>query len=297
MMDVDDLDMVGKRSAVYESCPIEIYSASSTSMLDYPYRLQHVNESSPNVSGKSDSFILDSDIGDDDVENIDLLDRAEYLNADYLIPKDYIGDPYETTWSVVEFMRLYNDHEWDGNIFLPIQSNDELTHVDHYRQLDSILDEYDYETPTDLCVGGIKDASTKEQFTALSTVRQELGSEAWIHALGMGCSLEWMKIVRRCPNVIDSLDMSSATKNALSGKVVDKQLNIMKFDTPRGVKSTTLTSHLATYNLLMMNYMMSENPRDSEIDETIEDTELEQLVTEYESQTFDYGVTQPTTAD
>lgn len=263
---------------VVDEAFVDIYLAYYQVKLDYPLRLETVGDSSPTVSDKSKSYILDCEISNDEVTNEDVLDRAAYLGADRVVPKDTLGDVDATLESFEEFLVRYDDHEYEGDFVVPLQADETATHSQCHGSAVDLLNQYGYDTDRTYGIGGIKDDDPIEQLQACMETRSTLGEDIQLHAFGMGCSEKIAKAVREWPELLDSLDMSTPASVAKWGKVIDSELTQRKMEMPRGRLSTTWGAALAEFNLITMNYIMSPLPRDSDIDHEIVDPELQQLL-------------------
>lgn len=177
------------------------YAADHTAMMPYPFRLGRAgkdgsdgpqHESSPTIAKRSEHYILDSAIGDEDVGNQDVLDRAEYLDfaPDILVAADKIHDPEVTTERVLDMFRLIEEHpDYDPELIIPLQFDDSTTHVEHYERLADRVAEAGFSIEDHIIgVGGIKDSPVPVQVEACIEVREHVGLDAQIHAFGLGCS-------------------------------------------------------------------------------------------------------------
>lgn len=80
----------GRRLHYVSMCPIKIFAVADMDAYWYPYKLQHIGTSRPGTREECLEYMIDSDIGDEDATNEDVLDRAHELNATYVVPKDYL---------------------------------------------------------------------------------------------------------------------------------------------------------------------------------------------------------------
>lgn len=267
---------------------VDVYAADNTAMLTYPYRLGRPDpdESSPTVANNSESFILDSGIGDDTHTNETVLERAEYLDADMVVPKDVFGDPEATTPQVLEMLNLVEELDgYDPTVMIPVQHTDGVTHADHYRVIEDVLSEQGYDIRDyPVALGGLNKSGIVEQVDAVTSVREVAGDEQHIHGLGFGASRNWVVIIQQNPDLLDSLDISTYVQSVTNGTIHDIEFNRLDFPSPRGKASTSLSATLRDHQLHMLNYLMSPLVRDtdrpqklnSEPPETI--AELERLL-------------------
>lgn len=244
----------GERLHYVSTCPVKIFSASNMDRYWYPFRLQHVGYASERIREECMEYILDSDIGDEDVTNEEVLDRAHELNATYVVPKDYLHDRERTTESVHEFMALYEDHPCAARPLIPLQpttrkeGGEVVPNTDHVEHLPELPEVGAY------MVGGVKDAPPGKQLKAVRKVREER-PHAYLHGLGMGASPEIVQAVREEPRLMDSLDMKTAEECAKNGKTFGESLTQVPNLSPRGDDSSTHRGLDASNMLLKLNYV------------------------------------------
>lgn len=202
-----------RRQAAFRS-PVDVYSVTIGSGIslryNWPTKLIRVDMVPKSTHGKirksCDTLIVDSGIGNPDVTNRDVLDVADRVDADYVVPKDYLNLPdndlsnrdaqAKTTESVWEFVDLYEDHDFDGEYFVTLQPP-------HDRHVDDLPDHTHY------TIGGIKTAKPDEQIAAIRSTRNAVGPDAYIHALGMGASRRIIDTLREEPTLCDSVDTAT----------------------------------------------------------------------------------------
>lgn len=97
------------RKKIIDESPVQLFAATNTAMLEYPYILGRPNEKSPSLSEQADTYIMDSGIGDDSYTNSEVIEAAESVDADVVIPKDIIGDTAQTTENVVDMVQRVDD--------------------------------------------------------------------------------------------------------------------------------------------------------------------------------------------
>lgn len=250
---------------IVDGAYVDVYVATPVAMMEYPLCLEDINESSPTTAEQADRYILDSGLSDDSVDAEDILDRAEYLEADWVVPADAIGDPETTTVEILDMLDLVADRSYDPTVLLPLQADDEseATHSDHYDRLsETLADRGEDIADYPLAVGGILDRTPVEQLEAVVAVREHVGLEPYIHAFGMGCARDWVVAVQRCPWLLDGLDMSTAMQAVINGRVIDMDCTQHDHNRPRGTNSTVLTVLLSEYILYMLNYVLGPHIRE-----------------------------------
>ncbi len=158
---------------VVDECFIDIYVATYMVKMNYPLRLEAVNDSSPTVAEKAESYMLDWGISDNaDAGNEDVLDRGEYLGADIVVPRDEVDDVDGTLEQFEEFLLLYDEHEYDGDFLIPTQSEGETTHAQCLGLVEDLCQDYGYSTDRTVAIGGIKDTGIIEKAEACNACEQ-----------------------------------------------------------------------------------------------------------------------------
>jgi hypothetical protein len=96
-----------------------IFSATSNFSYHWPTLL-----STPKWAGKVSArdrceyFLLDSAINDIETQNADIIATGIELNADAIVPKDYLRDWRSTVTSIHEFFDL---ESWEKDVLIPLQ--------------------------------------------------------------------------------------------------------------------------------------------------------------------------------
>jgi len=195
---------------------MEVYVASNMPT-DYPRKLQKPSTINDRVRDTAESFIMDSGIGDD-VSNAEVLNLAAEYDADYVVPKDILHDFEATTENVEAFLSLYNVHDCDAQPLIPVQCDPTTNrwHVDHLLDLPS-ADHY--------VLGGmaVDEVGTDAQVQSIQAFRKAVGSDVYVHGLGVGGGYEF---VRRVAGTgwLDSVDCATPEMAGQFGCVMDQQL-------------------------------------------------------------------------
>lgn len=238
-----------------------VFSAKYWERYLYPYALQHVREVDQGVRDTCYEYILDSGKNDEDVTNRDVIEKAIDINADYVMPKDYVGDQRRTRRSMREFFRLYAEEypECRATPFVILQP----PYIVEYVENRDFYDEFGH-----FALGGLQLFDPEQQVEELLKFRKMVGPNAYVHALGIGTGLTIINTLRENPRVIDSLDMSTAEMLIKHNQLPDKHWRRTDFHIPKGIDSTTVRSRFAAAILYMMNYMLG-----TRIDDDVVDTE------------------------
>ena len=238
--------------SVVRNCPIKVFSASGggqSSRYFYPFKLESVTNSSESVRETCLDYVIDSGISDPSITNKEVLETAIERNATYVIPKDYLHDQKRTTESVREFLELYEDSECSAKPLIPLQP----PHDEHYKELSGF---------SHYALGGIKNEPPAEQIAAIERFREVAGSNVYVHALGMGGSLAFIRAVRSNPRLIDSVDLTTHEMATVNNKLPDKTWEQRRFRLPQGENSTAVRAGFAKAVLMNLNYMLSNECND-----------------------------------
>lgn len=204
---------------------VDVYIASNIET-EYPRKLQKPSTINQRVRDSSDTFIMDSGIGDE-VSNQEVLDLALEYNADFVIAKDYLHDHEQTTESIYDFLTLYADHACESTPMIPLQPPFD----EHYRSLDVEADHY--------VLGGMAfdDVGPVQQLTWIRDFNSVVGDE-YVHALGVGGGIEFVTKVAG-EGLVDSIDCSTPEQAAMFGSILDERLRqkqVRAFDSGEGAK-------------------------------------------------------------
>jgi len=193
-----------KLNELIHSTPVRVFGASYKPT-PYPYILQHVNECYNVASRRSHSYILDSHIGDEEITNEEVLAKAVSMQEaeappTYVVPKDYLWQQDRTTYSVVDFLelweRLYEAGDLISQPLIPLQPTADTsgdsptvypTHGDHYEDMIEAVEPWVDEYGLDYWViGGVAKAGPERQVEALKAAREAIPESIDLHGLGMG---------------------------------------------------------------------------------------------------------------
>lgn len=182
-----------------DAAPIELYlSGMDGARLYWPWRMLPPKSASQNYRDACERFIVDSDPQDDTVTTRDVLDTAHRLGAEVASLADVYHDKNATVDSLLKGLEVYDDHEYSGELLLPLQA----PYVECWRDLGS-------PTRHMIGIGGLKDARSRERITATRELRREAGDSVWIHGFGWGPTSELASTIRSNPGLLDSVDYST----------------------------------------------------------------------------------------
>ena len=184
---------------------VEVYlSANDGARIYWPWRMQPPKEARKAYRDACERYIIDSDPLDDAVTAQDVLDCADKVNAEVASLQDVYQDKSATVDSLLRGLEIADDHDFDGDLLLPLQQPYNECYVE--------LGE-----PAHLIgLGGLKDGTPFERIDAARSFRREFGTEPWLHGFGWGVSGELSKAIRQEPTLLNSVDYSTPVQNAIN---------------------------------------------------------------------------------
>lgn len=225
---------------------VRVYVASDIPT-SYPYKLQKPSTVRYAVRDTAESFIFDSGIGNDDLDNKEVLDMAEGYDADYVIAKDYLHEPRRTTESVAEFIDYYEKSRCTATPMCPVQPD----YVQHYEDLKnhsikgtSITEWFDH-----YVLGGMStdEVSTEDQIKWINKFDSVVEDSAYVHALGVGTSMKFIQSFAGT-GVLDSVDCSTPEMAGAFGCVFDQRLRREEVRVMSGEGASKRNHALAEFN-------------------------------------------------
>lgn len=261
------------RKKIIDESPVQLFAATNTAMLQYPYALGRPNEKSPTLAKQAETYVMDSGIGDTAYDNEDVIEAAESVDADVVIPKDVLHNTSETTDAVVDMAARIS--ELDIDMWVPTQSDSRLTRVQHYDELSDALADIGVDiTDHRVAVGGIRDSSIEQQICECLDMDSHTSEEQELHAFGCGFHKEWVAAIQNDRTFVDSMDTSSVNAYVNNGMTVDSTMEPHNHTLPRGTNSTVMGCMERERILYMFNHLVSDNVRQTD------------TVTEFESDTL-----------
>lgn len=251
------------REKIVDESPVQLFSATNTAMLEYPYALGRPDEKSPTLSKQADTYVMDSGIGDRAFDNEDVLEAAKSVNADVVIPKDALHDTKETSEAVVDMAHMVEDE--DMEMWVPTQSDDRLSRTGHYEEMSDLLSDEGFAIEDyKVAIGGIRDESVEDQILECKAMHDHVPEVQELHAFGCGFHREWVPAIRSCPDMVDSMDTSSVGMYVNNGDSMDSTMIPIPHELPRGTNSTVISVMMRERILYMFNHLVSENVRESD---------------------------------
>lgn len=251
------------KSEIIDSAPVEVFMATNTAMLEYPYLLGNPDESSPTLASMADKYIMDSGIGDDSYSSREVFERAEEVGASHVVAPDVMHDTKATTEATVEMARMVADS--DMELLISTQKDDRLSRYEHYCELKDALTDIGIDiTERMVAIGGIRDIEMEDQIMEAVELRSSVGDDIHLHAFGCGMQHDWVVAIRKRPDLIDSLDTSSVGKYVTNGKAFDSTMEIREHKLPRGKNSTCISVMLREQIVYMFNYLIGPHVRETD---------------------------------
>lgn len=221
---------------------------SENTRVDYPYRLVPAPRCRDGIRHSAEQLAVDSDINDPSITNEEILLEALDYDAQFVFPKDYLGDIERTQQSLEEFSRLATKHEFPGTVIFPLQP----PHREHYSRYADFFDDKSH-----LAIGGLKNSTPADQLSAVRTVRDLAGEHTWIHGLGFGTSERIITALQQNPTLLDSLDASTFERLPRFDKIADASWQQHQLDLPHGEDRFTLSAKVTELLVYMANYQLS----------------------------------------
>jgi hypothetical protein len=256
-----------RMKVVAENTNARVFSASYNPRYGYPYRLMHAAAVDPAVREQCYELIVDSSYNDASVSNRDVLSAAIDVNADYVMPKDFPGEPERTFESLQEFVSLYREVDCNAIVMAVLQP----PYCAHYEAHQQFYDQFSH-----FALGGLHAFDTpRDQIDAIRSFRETVGDHRYIHAFGVGTSLEMVRALRADEPFVDSIDTSTPERAIKNGQLPDRTWKQVDFEVPRGTDSTTIRAQYSSAVLYQLNYMLSRLVDDEILDVEYERTNLD----------------------
>jgi len=176
----------------------------------YPFRLEPVHEIPKSATSHPEchKYIVDSSINKPEYDNTDALDTAARVGSDAVILADEYHDLDGTVDAIIDGLDLYDDHDYSGEIIIPLQPS----HGECYQRL---IDQGVSSDHT-FALGGLKDCNNDtRKIAAAQSVREVAGDEITLHGLGYGVTTEIADAIREQPSLLDSVDYSTPAQKSI----------------------------------------------------------------------------------
>lgn len=196
----------------------------------FPRKLQKPSTVRDSVRDTAETFIMDSGIGNDELDNRDILDLAHEHDAKYVVAKDYLHDQARTTDSIRVFCQEYQSHPCEATPMIPLQP----PHAEHYKQV-----------PGHECyvLGGMipPEVTTQQRVAWIRDFDRVAPKDCHTHALGIGGGKAIIEEFAGT-GILDSVDCATPEMAAINGAVVTddiRQKMVMAFGGGEGKRKRT----------------------------------------------------------
>jgi len=239
---------ISYRKDLIKACPVDIYIGSNMATYWYPYRCQDVTHAWQRVRWVGNwGYILDSDYNDESVTNDDIIETALEIDPQYVVPKDYPGEPRRTFHSTIDFIDKWDDVDHPARVLVPLQPP--------YEESYPAVDQYD-----NYALGGLKGRSASEQVDHLKRARAVMDDDDYVHAFGLGASRDLVDAIRADPDLVDSLDLSTPERMAKNQTWPDRDWTQAQSYVCSGPMSTIVRGAIALGIALRLNFELSPLP-------------------------------------
>lgn len=217
---------------IFREAPVKLFFSENACSLKWPWRMAGAQHAQERMVESSEYYILDSAFQRDDIGIEEVLDTGVELGADMIALVDEYGSSAKTVENVLNDMEAVDDHEWDGDVLVPLQP----PHGKCYRELEGIGDWYG--------VGGVARSSPEEKIHAAHEIRDAAGPEIHLHGLGWGVTLPVVRAIRDDPDLLDSLDSKGEYDRAMTEDMPETWQSRDSVPSGRGL---AVVSHAAGY--------------------------------------------------
>lgn len=203
---------------LYLSVNVGSTTAPKGSRAYYPYRLEQAHEIPESATSHPECYryIVDSSYNKPEYGNEEVLDTAHRVDADTVVLADVLNDIDGTVEAVIEGLELYEEHDFDGDIIIPLQP----PHDECFVKLRNRGVSMDHT----FALGGLKNCNDdKKKINAAKSLREVAGDEVSIHGLGYGITPQIADAIRENPNLLDSMDYSTPAQSGIDNLMKGKE--------------------------------------------------------------------------
>lgn len=197
-----------------EASPVDYYSSGvDGARVFWPWRM--LKASDEKARGEADKkhgeacdhYVIDSNFQEESVTNSDVFRDAVEYEADVASLADLPGDARATVDAVLDGLELKDDHAFDGTVLVPLQA----PHDKCFEAIEASISDRD---DVWFGVGGVKDEPAGVKVQASRAVRRVAGDEIHLHGFGFGPTDQLCAELRQHPDLLDSIDNSTAMNRA-----------------------------------------------------------------------------------
>lgn len=273
---------IARKEAIIDACPIDVYCASINPAWGWPWKLQSYYEARPGAGDSCKSLIIDSGFNRWGSPE-DVLQAAAKTDADRVMATDVTGledptrrghndampdtgNPLEDALTGIQrFMDRAHELGIEARTILPLQPP-YLEFIDACEARGWLTDS-NY-----VSVGGMLDIpSVDDRIDALHDIRRRLGDDYHIHALAPGTDPAMIRELRNNPELIDSLDVSTAERAPANDKLPDASWSQDRHFFPRGTKVSAIRAQASALISVQLAHMLSPLCSDETFETVLED--------------------------
>jgi len=245
---------ISYRKDLIRACPVDIYIGSNMATYFYPYRCQDVGHAWQKVRHIAKwGYILDSDYDDDDVTNDQIIETAREVDPTFVVPKDYPGEQRRTFHSTIDFLDKWDDVDHPARVLIPLQPPFEESYPS--------VNQYD-----NYALGGLKPLPPAEQVEHLKRANEVMDDDDYVHAFGLGACRDLVDAIRACPDLVDSLDLSTPERMAKNQTWPDREWTQAQSYVCSGPMSTIVRGTIALGIAMRLNFELSPLPNEDKED-------------------------------
>jgi hypothetical protein len=265
-------ELANKMEIIGANTNVKVFAVSVCDRYFYPYALGHSGYVTDRHRNACYELIVDSDKNNLAVDNADVIEKAIEINADSVIPKDYVSKPYETHESVKEFISLYQESECQAQPYIVLQP----PYKDIYTEFKDFYSQFNH-----FALGGLQSLSSPEmQVQEINRFHQVAHNDVTVHGFGVGTSVEIIRTCRNNRDFLDSLDIGTPELSIKNDNIIDAEMEQFDFRVPKGDKSSTIRGQFAEAMLYLLNYVLSPLPNEGFIEEFYGYETVEEAMTE-----------------
>lgn len=234
---------------IISSAPVEVYLSENSGILNWPWRMNAAHDASEQLAEGTETYIVDSSFQRDDIGTEFVLDKAAEISADIVALVDVYGSRKKTVDSILKDIEIVDDHEFEGEIMVPLQP----PHDKCYLDLEDVGDLYG--------IGGVAKESAEAKVKAAERARKVAGDDEHLHGLGWGMTQPVVEAIRSDPGLVDSIDSKSAYDKAMTENMDDTWMA----NTGNSGRGAVVSLHAGAYLLESIRRMspeMTESPHD-----------------------------------
>lgn len=262
-------ELAARMETIAENTNVKVYTVSNWQEYFYPYALAHEGYADEEVRKACYELIVDSNKNDPQTGNARVVGKANQVNADYVIPKDYVGNQSRTHESMVDF-RKHHEDDCQADPYYVLQPPFDHIYTEH---------EDFYSDINHFALGGLQSLDDEMQVKEISRFREVAHDDITVHGFGVGTSVEIIRACREKDEFLDSLDIGTPEQAIKNNAIVDAQMSQFEFEVPNGVRSTNIRAAFAKAILQLLNYLLSPLPSEEYMEEFYGYDSVEQAVT------------------